>query len=189
MNQYNDLYNPNVVVTYSGKLFNIATPVPEQVFAIDIAVGLARECRFGGGTKKFYSVAEHSVWMARRAEESWSHLPHLPFKCLLHDAHEAYLKDVPTPVKQHFTAAYNALAYPIQDVIHKRLGITVSEEEKRAIAQLDQDAVEWEWDNKVKSWSGLCLPTDQSRADYWLQYFKQWCRVPHCVSPNESKIS
>lgn len=189
MTKYKDLYAPNVVKTYSGLLFNIKHIVPEQVYAIDIAFGLARECRFQGACKKFYSVAEHSVWMANRAREQYPHLKGLPFKALLHNAHEAYIKDIPSPLKSLFAAAYRAIADPVQDAIHLRFGVTVSEEERFAIYTLDKDALEWEWDNKVNSWTGLCLSDDKSRASYWLEYFKELCNVPAVISPRESVIS
>jgi hypothetical protein len=188
MNQYKPLYAPNVVITYSGILFNFKDPVVENVYAQDIAVALARECRFGGGTKKFYSVAEHSVWMALEARNKYPHLTGLPFKALLHDAHEAYLKDIPSPIKSYFAAAYSALAEPIQKAIHIRFGITVSDEERKALYSLDQDALEWEWDNKVLKFTGISFPQEEQRAGVWLEYFRQWCRVPHCVTPKESVI-
>jgi hypothetical protein len=188
MHQYKDLYAYDCVRTHSGILFNIKTPVVENVYAQDIAVALARECRFSGGTKKFYSVAEHSVWMALRAREKYPHLTGLPFKALLHDAHEAYLKDIPSPIKSFFSAAYSALAEPIQQAIHIRFGVTVSDEERKALYTLDQDALEWEWDNKVTKWTGLSLPMEDSRSSYWLGYFREMCRVPHCVTPRETVV-
>lgn len=188
MHQYQNLYAPNVVRTNTGILFSLKNPVPEMVFAVDIAVGLSRECRFSGATKKFYSVAEHSVWMALRAKEKYPHLTALPFKALLHDGHEAYIKDIPSPVKSMFAAAYASLADPIQEAIHKRFAVTVSDEERNALYVLDQDALEWEWDNKVNKWTGFCFPTCETRTGYYLQYFKEMCKVPVVLSPKERVI-
>lgn len=60
-----------------------------------IAGALSRTCRFGGhlNGKQFLSVAEHSVLMLL-------YFPELPPKqALFHDAAEAYLGDIPSPLK------------------------------------------------------------------------------------------
>src|SRR5262249_40410739 len=60
----------------------------------DIAQGLAHECRFNGHVREFYSVAEHCVRV------SWLVPQAFALEGLLHDASEAYLKDVPSPLKK-----------------------------------------------------------------------------------------
>lgn len=59
----------------------------------DIAHSLAMQCRFGGHTDQFYSVAEHCV------RASYLVPPGHRLAALLHDASEAYLLDVPRPLK------------------------------------------------------------------------------------------
>lgn len=78
--------------TYTGKILTPCDPQPEQICIEDIAHGLALTSRFSGQCRAFYSVAEHSVRVSRfsSGERLWG---------LLHDAAEAYLTDVPTPVK------------------------------------------------------------------------------------------
>lgn len=80
--------------TYTGKYFYFADPRPEMVCLPDIAHALAHQCRFNGHTKRFYSVAEHSVLVSH-------YVPlHRAAEGLFHDAAEAYYSDVPRPLKQ-----------------------------------------------------------------------------------------
>lgn len=103
----NDNYNRGEwMQTYSGRRFWPMDPRSNEVFIEDIAHGLSMQCRYAGHCIRFYSVAEHSVLVARwllaqcaSAETAlWG---------LLHDASEAYLVDVPRPVKP-FLDGYKA---------------------------------------------------------------------------------
>lgn len=69
---------------------------PDQVHLEDIAHALALKCRWTGHTREFYSVAQHSVHVAELLP------PHLQMAGLLHDAAEAYLPDVASPIKGRF---------------------------------------------------------------------------------------
>lgn len=81
------------ILTRSGRHFDFADPQPDQIDIIDIAWGLSKECRFAGQCLGFYSVAQHS--------ELASHIVPAEFalEALLHDASEAYCKDIPMPLK------------------------------------------------------------------------------------------
>ena len=86
-----------VIETYTGERFAPFDPEPERVHLTDIAAGLAHTCRFGGHSDRFYSVAEHSLYVSEEFTE-----PRLQLIALLHDAAEAYLGDIPRPVKAEF---------------------------------------------------------------------------------------
>lgn len=77
-----------------GILVNPLALRPDDVHIEDIAHGLANEARFAGHTRERYSVAEHCVRV------SWVVPRELALRALLHDASEAYLKDIPRPIKK-----------------------------------------------------------------------------------------
>ncbi len=81
------------IQTYSGRAFEPLAPVAADVCIHDIGHALAMKCRFNGHCRKFYSVAEHSVRLSRLVDQRFA------FEALMHDAAEAYLPDVPTPIK------------------------------------------------------------------------------------------
>lgn len=82
--------------TYTGKRIFPLDPDPEQIDIRDIAHALANQCRFAGHTKRFYSVAEHSYHVSFMLGT----VPALALWGLLHDASEAYLVDLPSPLKR-----------------------------------------------------------------------------------------
>lgn len=79
--------------TYSGVSFSPLAPDPRDVRMEDIAHALSLLCRFGGHVQRFYSVAEHCVRVSGMVPEQYQ------LWGLLHDASEAYLMDVPSPIK------------------------------------------------------------------------------------------
>lgn len=84
-----------VFLSTIGGGFDLLDPDPQAIDIRAIARGLATSCRFNGQIDSgFYSVAEHS-WLV-------SHLVPAPFALwgLLHDAPEAFLRDLVRPVKR-----------------------------------------------------------------------------------------
>jgi 5'-deoxynucleotidase YfbR-like HD superfamily hydrolase len=86
------------LITASGRRYEFAQP-SRNVHLPDIAQHLARQARFCGATTRPYSVAEHSVLVSEIAEHQLGLPPIVCLAALLHDAHEAYFSDVPTPIK------------------------------------------------------------------------------------------
>lgn len=87
-----------VVELLSGRWIDVLNPRVADIHLPDIAGGLAKICRFQGQTSRFYSVAEHSVLCALLAEQRQLD-DQLVRAAFLHDAHEAYLGDITTPIK------------------------------------------------------------------------------------------
>jgi hypothetical protein len=73
-------------------------PDPTQIDIHDIARALANVCRFGGHCRSFYSVAQHSVIVSELVEQRGGDVEDV-FAALMHDATEAYLGDMPHPIK------------------------------------------------------------------------------------------
>lgn len=106
------------IQTYSGRFVNVKEVRPEHITFDDIAVPLSRIARFNGHTSAFYSVAQHSVLVSMlvwdlldvelpeaekfaggRVERSYWRLVGARWG-LLHDAHEAYIGDIASPLKE-----------------------------------------------------------------------------------------
>ncbi len=88
------------IETFSGRKVNPLSARGKDIEMEDIAHSLAMQCRFNGHCRDFYSVAEHCVNTAAYVGESAPGRKWLaPLFALLHDASEAYLCDIPRPLK------------------------------------------------------------------------------------------
>jgi len=81
--------------THTGTKFWPLEPAASEVHIEDIAHSLARQCRFNGHCRGFYSVAEHSIEVSRHVPRA----KRFALWGLLHDAAEAYLSDLVRPIK------------------------------------------------------------------------------------------
>src|SRR5690348_16971168 len=110
--------------TVSGRWVNPFDPDPEQLDIGDIARALANICRFGGHARAFYSVAQHSVIVSRLVEERGGGAEDA-FAALMHDATEAYLGDMPHPIKHRspLGAAFRAAEDHLEAAIRDRFAI------------------------------------------------------------------
>jgi uncharacterized protein len=81
------------ILTLHGRSFDYRAPERHQFDIEEIAHALSNLCRFTGHTRSFYSVAQHSVLVCDLAPSEHK------LEALLHDAHEAYVGDVNSPLK------------------------------------------------------------------------------------------
>ena len=84
------------ITTYTGVHFFPTRPNPDGVRIADVAHALSLLCRGNGHVKTFFSVGQHCLHCAREALAR-NHSRRVALACLLHDASEAYLSDVPGP--------------------------------------------------------------------------------------------
>lgn len=110
------------IQTYSGRRFNPTNPVVDAIVIQDIAHSLSMQCRFSGHTRSFYSVAQHCVlvsYICDSLDALWG---------LLHDASEAYLVDVPSPLKRSGQfESYIRYEKQMMEAICKRFGLPLGE--------------------------------------------------------------
>lgn len=104
------------IQTYSGRAFWPLDPRAEDVDIVDIAHALAQQCRYAGHCLRFYSVAEHCVLLSRAVPAD------IAMAALLHDSAEAYLVDVPRPVKRALRD-YADIEAVLMDVIGRKFGV------------------------------------------------------------------
>ena len=136
---------PTYIATSTGRRFYPLAPSPKDLCWEDIAHALSQINRFTGHSKVPYSVAEHSVYVSRRAEslylakredifknvDSLTYMENAAYCArwgLLHDASEAYLSDVAKPLKVQDTfAGYRAAELCLQSTIVTWAGLDVQE--------------------------------------------------------------
>lgn len=106
----------NFIQAASGKAVDFLDASPDQILIEDIAHALSLLCRFGGHCTKFYSVCEHSVRCSWRAPKGFE------LEALLHDASEAYLVDIPRPIKI-LLPEYKIIEEALEKIISKKFGI------------------------------------------------------------------
>lgn len=126
------------ITTYTGKHFDPLEPDMDVVDVRDIAHALSLTCRGNGHVKNFFSVGQHCVSCAKEAVAR-GYSRRVVLGCLLHDASEAYMSDVPRPFKD-MLQEYQLLEDKLIDLIYTRfLGSTLSEEEKALVKEVDDD--------------------------------------------------
>ncbi len=126
------------ITTYGGTHFMPLEPAAEDIHITDIAHALSLLCRGNGHVKHFFSVGQHCVNCAREAMAR-GYSRRVCLACLLHDASEAYLSDVPKPFKKTLPS-YQELEERFLSIIYQKyLGSDLTEEEHRLVREIDDD--------------------------------------------------
>jgi 5'-deoxynucleotidase YfbR-like HD superfamily hydrolase len=158
--------------TWSGYFYEFLDPKQEQIHIVDIAYALSNKARFSGHTQ-FYSVAEHSVAVAKRLPKR------LQLAGLLHDAAEAYLGDIPSPLK-HFLPDFKRIEAINELAINKKFKLDkLTQADWAEVKQADLQALF----NEAR-----VLITSQGR-DWSMFKGKEWKTddiYPMCLYPEEA---
>lgn len=130
--------------TYMGKMIEVTEPCKECIDKRDIAHALSQMPRASGHFKHFYSVAQHSINCMREAfARGFSR--RVCYACLLHDSSEAYLCDIPTPLKTELEQ-YKKIEGKFEEEILKKFGLyPLSDEEKYLVKKVDEAMLWYEF--------------------------------------------
>ena len=154
--------------TYTGKKYYPTDPKNSDISIHDIAHALANNCRYNGHCKEFYSIAAHSVLVSRFVE-TVSDDPKTLLAALLHDASEAYIHDIITPLKLQMPE-YKELEAKWMEEIHKKFGIGEYDEE--LVKEADHAALKLEAYFLMGS-HGVGWSFEETRFDDIVEYIKR----------------
>lgn len=157
--------------TVTGRAFYPEDPRTEDICIEDIAHALSMMCRFGGHTREFYSVGQHSVLVSdvcHPRDALWG---------LLHDASEAYIVDIPRPLKYaEGMEGYRVLESAFMTAVCERFGLprrmpeTVSWADEALLATEARDLMP---QDSVEKWSLNELPLDRRIEPWTPRYAKE----------------
>lgn len=122
------------ISTFTNKKFYLFKPTIDMIDILDIAHGLSMICRFGGHTKQFYSVAQHSIIVSEICDNQYA------LEGLMHDATEAFLGDMVRPLKQKMPE-YVKVEDNLHDIINEKFNLNHSVECKVNIKEADNMAL------------------------------------------------
>jgi uncharacterized protein len=176
-----------IIDTASGKRLDLDNPRPEDIRIEDVAGGLSKGCRFGAQALEYYSVAQHAL-LVQRLVVAAGH-PELALVALHHDSHEAYLCDIPTPLKRKIRKATDVYARAC-DVLDLAIAEAFGFEwpgqgspEQRAIKHADRQALLMEATRLLPD-GGKALRRDRRLVD---EMFGELAVLEEPLSPWEAE--
>lgn len=134
----------NQIRTFTGKYIDIINPTVDQIDIRDIAHGLSMQCRFAGQIPEFYSVAQHSMYVATKAR--FNDRKENELMLLLHDASEAYIGDIAKPIKENLPD-YIRIEENLMAKIGEKFGFEwpPDTKEKERLDNIDYEELQNEW--------------------------------------------
>lgn len=160
------------IKTYTGKHFVPMEPDIELIDIRDIAHSLSLICRGNGQVKTFFSVAQHCINCAREAIER-GHSDRVILACLLHDAGECYLSDVPRPFKQSMPAYRKVEKQLIDLVYQKYLGSKLKKAEREQVQEIDDAMLCFDLIHLLEEFPDKTIPAVHIKLDYSVRPFEE----------------
>lgn len=160
------------ITTYTGEHFEPTNPNPELIHIEDIAHALPMICRGNGQVKSFWSVGQHCICCAKEAiARGMSN--RMVLACLLHDASECYMSDVPAPFKKELPE-YQELEEKLLSMIYEKfLGLDLTEEEQKKLKEIDKAMLWYDLEYLLGEKQDEEAPTLKIDLDYTMQDFKK----------------
>ena len=128
------------ITTYTGKHFDPTDLDMSLVDIRDIAHALSLTCRGNGHVQTFFSVGQHCIWCAKEAQAR-GYDRRVVLACLIHDASEAYMSDVPRPLKYMLPEYVAAEERLLKKIYEKYLGSDLTAEEAALVKAVDDDVL------------------------------------------------
>ena len=155
--------------TYTGKEFYPMEPDPDAICIEDIAHALPMICRGNGHVHSFWSVGEHCICCAKEAEaRGFSN--RVILACLLHDASECYMSDVPSPFKKTLPEYQEQEAYLLHLIYEKFLGSDLTAQEQAQLEEIDHVMLWYDLDGLLEKQDGE-PPKLHIELDYTVEPF------------------
>lgn len=167
-----NMHTTDCIRTFTGRYMNVFEPTLEMIDIEDIAHALSNTCRWGGHVPKFYSVGEHSVHCANLITNKSQ-----AFEALMHDASEAYLVDVPRPIKRRLSD-YKSIEDNLMKLIGEKFGFKYPLSED--VKYVDNLLLQMEWDGIIignVNHKELKLWDSANAKDMFLYMFNQLKRI------------
>lgn len=160
------------ITTYTGKHFDPAQPERDKIDIRDIAHALSLICRGNGHVKTFFSVGQHCIHCALEAEAR-GYSVRLILACLLHDASECYLSDVPRPIKGNLPQYKAVEERLLEQVYIKYLGSGLTDQEEKLVKQIDNDMLYYDMLNLLGEKTEQEAPAMATDFSYEVLPFEQ----------------
>lgn len=160
------------ITSYTGKHFDPMNPDPEAIDIRDIAHALSLLCRGNGHVHRFWSVGEHCICCAKEAKARGLS-EKMILACLLHDASECYLSDVPSPFKKSFPSYVQHEEALLSLIYEKFLGADLTEEEGRQLKEIDKAMLWYDLKELLGEERAGEEPKIHIELDYRMRAFKE----------------
>jgi len=166
---------PAKISTMHGTLIDVPTP-QEQLDARSIARGLATTYRWSGQTNELITVAEHSINVSLDVPREYA------LSALFHDCAEAFIGDIPAPVKSlDAMAPLREMEDRILAAASLRFGFSYSMVRGEVVKAADRRALVTE--------AALLLPNPLPVLDAFPDHAPDLKFSFHCYRPEEAEVA
>lgn len=132
----------NWIMTQSGGVLDYDAAEYTALSIDEIAHSLSNQCRYNGHCSDYYSVAEHSVHVSHLVGATYN--KRWALAALLHDASEAYVCDLPRPLKKAMGKSFSDYEDKAMLSVAKKFGLEVGDFHHQIIKDADNVMIYYE---------------------------------------------